>query len=248
MSQPPEPPPPRIVVGIPGPWKSRSEVVVSIVGGKTGYIAGGSVLLEIETQTAFTLEVCGPDPSMQRAFEIAGQGRFSADQLDEIGRHALVLYVSTSEVGPDAARAIRAAAAACLKAGGFAVKVESAGTAWPKEAWERMAASPAPFHLYSSFVTLVGSDDVSYSCGMHQFGLPDASCPAALPLPEAAELLNTFNMFQIVDSPTLGDGHTFSASASEPVYRLRQRRCEMYPPGDLFHNEYGVWHLEPVRG
>ena len=241
--------PPKIILCVPGLWPTRSDVVTTIAGHSDGWLFLGMLLMETATKRTCELEVCGPDERLVGAFTAAGfGGRVDEKILPRIGQHRHVLYAVCDAGSLDAARYAVRAGAALLRAGGLAVKVESAGVAHGPERWGRLAADDAtPFDLYAALVTLVRGEAEFYSCGMHAFGLPEASGPRGLGVDDAAALLNQFNLFQIIDSPRLNDGETFSVDADAPRYRLRRRPCTTYPPDDPFHNPAGVWHLEPVE-
>lgn len=236
----------QIIVGVPGPWADRPELVEAVARRSGGFLYAGVVMVEIGTEAGFEVQFEPPDGRVENSFRIAGQGRFTADQLAEIGGHRSVVYLLADGHGDAAARAIQRAAAGLVRAGGFAVKVESAGNAHPGPAWLALTASDRPFDLYRSFVTLVGGPDLYYSCGMHVFGLPDANMPTTVDPEEAARVMNRFHLYQMTEKPKLADGHTFSMAADAPVYRMRSRRCTQFAPDDPFHNPYGMWHLEPA--
>jgi hypothetical protein len=125
-------------------------------------------------------------------------------------------------VGVGVARQMLGVGVALLDAGGMAVKVESSGIAHSGARWRELATSDDPFDHYTAFVTLIGRADCFYSCGMHSFGLPDSAVPRDIDIQEAAQLLNVFNRYLLVQSPALVDGHTFSVAADAPCFRLRK--------------------------
>ncbi len=101
---------PKIIVGVPGTWESRSEIVTSIVSRSSGYLFAGRILVEIDTQDAFELEIYDHDARLRHAFEVAGGGRFSEAELDAIDQHTHTLYVIGEGGSPDAAWKIMRAA------------------------------------------------------------------------------------------------------------------------------------------
>jgi len=60
------------------------------------------------------------------------------------------------------------------RAGGLAVKVDSAGIAHTWERWSKLLQG-TQFDLYTAAVVLVGDEGQFYSCGMHHFGLAECS-------------------------------------------------------------------------
>jgi hypothetical protein len=132
---------------------------------------------------------------------------------------------------------------ALLQAGGIAVKVESTGIAHSADKWMEFARSGDLFQLYRAFVTLIKGSEYFYSCGMHNFGLPDVSVGSNLGPDDASRLLNQFNCFVLSENPALADGETFSVAAGASRYGLKKERCELYPHDDPFYNPFGRWHL-----
>lgn len=237
----------RIVIGVPGLWEGRRELLEAVVRAHVGrYLFAGFVLMDRETGQSCGLEVHPPDERMAEAFEIAGQGRVPPATLQAVAAHRSTAYLLFDDPGYETARTAARFAGAILGAGGIAVKVESAGVAHGKEVWLARCGSEDPLDVYALFVTLVGGGDTYYSCGMHNFGLPDASVGAALAPGEAARLLNVFNLFQLTESPALADGHTFGTEPGAPYYRLRLGPYEGYDPDEPLYNPHGLWHLERI--
>jgi hypothetical protein len=239
---------PRVIIGIPGVWPSRADLVQALLDANgLDYVMAGSVCLERASGISASVELYDRDPRLVQAFTAAGQGRIGEETLARIGQHAMTAYVLVPAAIPDAALAAARFAVAFLKAGGLAVKVESAGIAHEKEHWLAVVAkASAPADLHDLLVVLVGGQERYYSCGMHNFCLPDTSVSAALPMAAAADLLRTFNFFQLVDQPTLKPGETFSAARDAPRFRLSQRPFEGYDADDPLCNQFGLWHLEPI--
>ena len=237
---------PRIIVGVPGPWPDYRALTQAIAQAHTGYIAAGLVMMEIGGAMGFAIDFYPHDPKLRSAFRAAGGGLFSEDQLDIIAGHQTTAYLLCDRSSQDAAKAIARAAVAILDAGGLGVKVESTGVAHPPEAWRALTASDKPRDLYRLFVVVVSGIDGSYSCGMHNFGLPDAQAGPEIPAKEAGYLFDVLNLYQLTESPKIADGHTFATAPNEPMYRLHWSPCEGFPEGDPFHNPHGMWKIEPA--
>ena len=235
---------PQIIVGIPGLWKTRTEIVQSIVSDSGGLVFAVAVIMDTKTKEGYPLHIYEHDSQLAKAFQIAGQGRIPEQTIAQINAHTFTLYCIVPEVSTEAARKMLALVSALLKCGGLAAKVETTGVAHSAERWNELAAGGEPFDLYCGFVTLIGGDGVFYSCGMHNFGLPDACVDRSLDLNEAANLLNQFNCYQIAESPRFSDGHTFSVGQNTPRFVLRKAECRFFPPDDYFFNPHGVWHLK----
>ena len=236
----------QIIIGVPGLWETRSDIVRAIASKSGGFLFAGLVLMNTATKDSYTLEVYDHDPELAHAFEIAGRTHLTKEDIERIAVHRSTLYVLSSDVSVEDARRMLGVGRALLSAGGLAVKVESTGVAHSAAQWNAYAESDDSFQLYCAFVTLVGGVEYNYSCGMHNFGLPDTSVDSQLGLEEGADLINRFNYFQLAESPLLADGHTFSVTAEAPPYKLKKEICELYGPDEPFHNPFGRWHLIPI--
>ena len=234
---------PRIVIGVPGLWVTRTDIVTSIAQHSDGFLFAGLVLMDTATKQGCTLEVYDHHPQLHEAFRIAGGGRIADAELAAIAKHRHTLYCVSSDASIETARQMLRFGSALLRAGGLAVKIESSGAAHSATRWKRLADSNELFDLYTAFVTLIGGADWFYSCGMHVFGLPDAEVPRELNVGDATHLLNVFNYYLLAESPSLSDGHTFSVGAGAPRFRLRKTACDTYEVKHAFHNPFGMWRL-----
>lgn len=237
---------PELIIGVPGPWRERKELMEALARQGTDYLFAGLVFMEQSTQEGCGFDFSERDEDLPRVTEIAGQGEFSAEQLDAVRSHQGVAWLIFEE--PDLRKARTAArfARALLDAGGVAVKIESSGLMHTRERWLRDWDDEDPWAVYSLFVVLVGDEGRFYSCGMHTFALPDAAVPSALGPEEGAKLLNLFNVYRLADSPTLKSGETFSIEADSPRYRLSLGPyLDDYPEPML--NPHGLWTLTPVE-
>src|SRR5438477_11981643 len=84
---------PQTVIGIPGRWANRSDIVTSIASRSGGYLFAGMAMMKIGTKDGFTLEIHEHDPTLKNAFSIAGRGRLTDEDLDAIGLHTFALYL-----------------------------------------------------------------------------------------------------------------------------------------------------------
>ena len=239
---------PQTVIGIPGRWADRTDIVTSIATRSGGYLFAGMVMMKIGTKDGFKLEIYEHDPNLKNAFSIAGRGRLTNEDLEAIASHTFTLYLVADGGLIDVAKKLMHAANALLKSGGIAVKIESAGTAYRADQWAEFCAHDylETWAFLRAFVTYIGSDGVYYSCGMHNLGFRDAIVEADIAADEAAELLHTFLGYLVVENPTIDDRETFSVDANAPRYRLFRENCTSYAASDLFHNPFGMWKMVPV--
>jgi len=235
---------PDIILGLPGLWPTRSDIVTSIVRLSDGLIFAGKVLLDTTTNQSYQLDIYEHDPDLVRAFALAGRRSLTENDLAAIDAHTHTLYVIGKGGSGERAKLLMQVSTRLLRAGGLAVKVESTGVAHSTNDWQTLNAAPEPSALYSAYVTLIGDHERFYSCGMHNLGLPDATVSVRLPSNDAAQLLETFLLYLLFEQPNLKSGHTFSINAQTPRYRLRLAPCTFYEADDPFYNPYGMWTLE----
>lgn len=233
-----------LLLCIPGPWKDRRDFLRRVVTHEPmgRYMFAGGILADISAKDHLAIEFAPVNPQMSEAFELAGQGKIAAQVLEQIEKHESVVYLHFSiDIQAERERVVKFTKL-LQQLGGYAVKVESAGTA---HAWDRWFSllNGSLFDLYCSVAVLIGGEDHYYSCGMHHFGLPECAVPTTVDLGEAADLMNRFNFWQIDEHPTMKSGHTFSLSQDAPVWRLALEDDERYEAEHPFFNPHGVWVL-----
>ena len=235
------------IIGIPGPWKDNKDLIERIVtttGGKFMWL--GLILMNPREKDHVTTELYEADPQMRDAFKYAAQGKLSEKTLDDIANHLSTLYLHFPLAISGQQERLKRFTGVVKEVGGIAVKIETSGVAHNWETWEEILNSDNPFDLYRGFVTLAADEDCYYSCGMHHFSLPEIQVPRSLEIAEAADLMNRFNYYQIVEKPPLSSGHTFSLTPDSPRYRLNLLEDRRHEPEHLFHNSYGVWDCGKV--
>lgn len=237
----------KLIIAVPGPWQDRKELLTRIVESTQGaFMMAGMMLANPRAKDHIELELCEPDPNLRRAFEYAGQGRMKVETLDAIATHAQIAYLHFPLNVLGQQERLQRFTGLMRLVGGLAVKIESSGVAHEWDDWEGILTSEDAFDWYRGFVTLIRDEHHYYSCGMHHFDLPDAQVPRSLSGEAAADLLNPFNHYRILENPDLESGHTFSLAEDSPRYRLNLIADQRYPSDDLFHNEHGLWDLSPV--
>jgi hypothetical protein len=235
-----------LIICIPGPWTDRTDLIRQVVtldpGGR--YMFAGIGLADIQAQDHVPLDFCEADPQIQEAFEIAGQGKISAEVMAELQRHSSVVYLHFPVDLPDQRERVLKFTQIFQRLGGIAVKLETVGIAHTWERWFKLL-SGSPFDVYCSAVVLVAGENCYYSSGMHHFGLPECAAPKSIPVSEAAEVMNQFNFWQIVEHPELASGHIFSLTETDPKFRITLESDSLNPADAIHHNPHGVWQLSP---
>jgi hypothetical protein len=232
------------IICIPGPWADRGEFLRVIIEQEPAgaFIFAGGILAHPSGKDHVPLEFCDPYSEMREAFRIAGQSRLSQPTLEAIHAHRSIAYLHFPMDWLEQRERRKKFTGVLRRAGGLAVKVESSGVAHEWDRWFSLL-SGSTFDAYCSAVTLIGDSERYYSCGMHHFGLPECSLPRSIAIGEAADLMNRFNMYRIVERPQFASGHTFSLDADSPHYRLALSPDSRHDADDLFHNPHGVWNL-----
>ena len=237
---------PRTIIGVPGRWASRSDIVTAIAENSGGYLLAGTIIMHIETKTILTLEVHDHEVALAKAFLIAGSGRISAKEIEVIGEHTFCLYLVGVGGSLESAERFMKAANALLECGGDGVKVESAGSAHSVSGWRELCDDGQLGSMLKAFVTYVGSRGKFYSCGMHNLGYPDCIVEARIEPGDAATLIHTFLGYLLAENPAINSGETFSVAAEAPRYRLFREECTMFSADDPFHNPFGIWKFAPA--
>jgi hypothetical protein len=235
---------PEVVLCIPGPWDSSSALADEIIASGTGYILEEKVLRDTETGFSCELVLQRADPELAADFAKAGPHWARTEAMADIDLHRTVAYLVAPGGSREAADAMMRAGAAIIDAGGLGVKVDSTGIAHAPAYWIDMSEQLGALTSHRALVVYVAGSDV-YSCGMHNFGLPEAITSADNKT-EAADMLRFFTRYLLEHAPQFEDGHTFSVSAGKPVYRVERTDAIDYGPGSLFNNPYGAWRLTPV--
>ena len=148
----------------------------------------------------------------------------------------------------DAGRNAMALAAVILRAGGDAVRVESAGLSHSAKNWLAQAERSETHvgALYIGYVALINRQGQVYSCGMHNLGFPDATVASTTSVRVAGELLRGFLMSVIHDQPLLVSAKSTLDDGAGTFYLLTHEACALCEPDDPFFNPFGVWRLTPV--
>ncbi|CRK85100.1 DUF4261 domain-containing protein [Neobacillus massiliamazoniensis] len=234
----------QVIIGVPGKWKNRTELIQSVVSNGDGYLMAGYIIHNAKKDVGFEVEVYEHDPHLKEAFSYAGT--FEDSLLDEIEHHTLTVYVIANIKGFEGLKQIVDVGATLLKSGGLAVKIETSGIAHTKDEWFQLLENQDYFPIYSHFVNLVGDEESYFSCGMKAFGLPDVITPSSISPEEASDLLNNFNLYNIVEHPSFKNGETFSLEENSPLYKIDLINEYRYEEDDVFFNPFGLINLIPA--
>ncbi|QNA88022.1 hypothetical protein G4G28_05155 [Massilia sp. Dwa41.01b] len=239
---------PELILCIPGPWDSQQALADDIADGDSGHLLIENLLRDAETGFTCELVYGAADPEVSAAFRVAGPHWAASGAMDDVGEHRCVVYLIGKGGSREAAEAMMRAGAALVDAGGLGVKVESTGIAHGPAYWTEMCEQLPLLTAHRALVVFVVSGHEVYSCGMHNFGLPEAVMAigkGSIDRTAAADLLRTFTRY-LLEAHDIEVGHTFSVSEGAPVYRIVAATPVDYGPDSLFNNPYGSWRLEAV--
>ena len=233
-----------MIVCIPGAWESRKDFLSSVVETTDGeFMLAAMILAHPKGRDHVELEFAEPYDRMAEAFSSGGRGKLSDETLKKIEKHLSVIYLHFPlDMTSQRLRLVKFTEVVS-RCGGIAVKIENSGIAHEWERWFSLLRSDNPFDSYCASVVLSGDQQYYYSCGMHNFGLPDAQTSSDFDTQEAADLLNQFNYYQVLERPRLESGHTFSLTAGSPRFRVNRVTDQRHQEDELFHNPHGLWDL-----
>lgn len=223
---------PSIVLGVPGKWKNRSDIVTSIAGSGGGYIFSGGILMHVASGKHFEMEIYDHDASLPGKVRSGGLGLIPEEDLIALEDHTFTLYLVSDDVGRTTVQDLMDAAVALLDAGGLVVKVETSGFSVSAAKWKEHTSVKAAYSLYRSMVGLIADENEYFTCGMGVFALPDCVVMERN-LEVAFEISTEFCCYLIDEAPNLADGHTFGIREGAPRYRLSFESYDFYPPGDM---------------
>ena len=236
----------QIIIGIPGNWKNRTELIQAVATKSEGYLMAGNIIYNSQKNIGFQVEVYDYEPNLKETFIYASRDSFQQSLLDEIDQHTYTVYIIADAESVEDVKEVVDVGVGLLKAGGLAVKIESSGVAYTKEDWNELHSNKEIFPLYSHFVTLIGEEECYFSCGMKAFGLPDVVTPSTIDPVEAADILNNFNLYNIIENPIFNNGETFSVGEDTPVLKITAINDYRYDQEDLFFNPFGLLELKQI--
>jgi len=236
------------VIGIPGKWNDREELMRSIAGTRDGYVLILNHMhnLHDKSEPPIEVELYEHEPAMREAFRYAGKHTFTEEQLEQIDQHTQTVYLIGPGGSPENLARLTRAATAVLKAGGLGVKIESTGLAHTPENWLHFVNSNyGDLRYLFLYVTYLQNEQGVYSVGMQNLGLPEAiiSLEEEAEPQDALDQIQSFLTYLVMEKPAMLNGDTFSLKKSAPRYEVTREYCTFWPSDDLFHNPFGYWRL-----
>jgi len=233
-----------IVIGVPGFWESREEFKEELETFQKRFRLEGDYLVKEGGTIPLKLDWYDRDDNLGSAFRYAAQGRIEDSVLEEIDAHTYTAYVVCPVQSPAGVAAVVEASRALFSAGGIAIKVESAGIAHSEERWRELTDTFEPEKVIQAFVCLVGDSEGAFSCGMHNFGLPDTFLHESIGQEHLAVALTQANLYQLARPEVLRDGDLIQFGTNVGAFRAFLSVYEGYHPATNHYNPYGRWNLE----
>lgn len=222
--------------------------------GDTGF---GRTAAELLSSESIEHEVAERDSRMPAAFRASAcrvNPSFSEHDYAGIERHGSVVYVLGRSFGAaaalDEARRMLTLGGRLLRAGGVAMKCESAGIAHGRARWLELSRDEDVEALFHAFVRYpIGGEADFYSCGLHLLGRPDliVSRAASQDEPAAAvDLFRSLALYLLTECPPkrFASGHGFRRDPESLRYVVRWEPCRGYDEDDFFFNPYGRYRFE----
>lgn len=230
------------IIEIPGIWKSRTEIIHAVTRNSGGYIFAGVIMTKIgKDDEVFEVDVHDFDPNQEEHYRENCRGTISGDDLNAIGDGALRVSVKTKLTSEEDLWKMVDAVQGLLNSGGLAVGIVTTGVIHSKEAWEELVKSRELYPLYRYFVIGVHGDGYCSTYGMASFGLPDVRVKYTKGnLEDIGSMLDTFNLYHIIDRPTFDTGNTFSEDEKGKIYSLEVGDDVRTDENSIYHNFYGL--------
>jgi hypothetical protein len=227
---------------VPGPWAARGAFVDAVA--RAGVRATGDALHLADDPRVIELVLVPEAHEPRRAFErpVTPLPRSLARAI-EVARSFVALVMPLSIERDHALLA--SLARALERAGGLAVRIEDSGHVHPFGPWIEALEGGALFTLHDLAVRNFADHGSLYTCGMHLFDRPDAEHPRDGDEAEIAAALRALGLYQILESPSLASGHTFTPYAGAPRRELVRWPDARHDPRGPLHNPFGLWRLSP---
>ncbi len=234
----------KIIIGIPGKWGSRKEIIESVALKSGGYLLAGNLLSKIGYNKFFEVDIYEHDNELNGAFRISGAGIFTEEQFKEIDQHTFTVYLIGDGGSAEDVLEIMQAGCGLLKAGGLAIKVESSGVSNNPDTWFERFESKNMAEIAKSFITFVNAGKYYYSCGMHCFGHPDTiTFTDQVSWEYASTLMWSFCLYCIIEKPVLKSNELFSIDSRSQCFIIEHSKCNHIEEEHPYYNPYGMWVL-----
>ena len=227
---------------VPAPWRDSQEVIralrirgIDASPSEDRAIRAGEYRVEIVE-----------DAELAAGFSSVRNDALSDELISRIARCGSAALVEAGHRLDESPAEIAKLGRALRDAGGVAVRMEASGAASAWEPWLKRLESGAAFDVYACSTLIVEGDRGElFTCGMHQFELPDAQIELG-DASEAEDWLEAFCVYQIEGRPALASGHTFRPSSGVAKRSFERWPDHRHQVGDGRYNPFGIWRfLQP---
>jgi hypothetical protein len=231
---------PSVFMLIPGPWQSPLELVGALA--ERGIHASALVDAGSPLAGEFCVDIV-EDDALCDDFSMSRSGRLDPELVELVAActHAALVAFGGC-VHEDPAKLVRLGCA-LRDLGGVAIRMEASGAASSWESWLTAFQSGDLASIYASCVLLVGDESETFTCGMHQFNLPDAQIAGVDPS-EATTWLDMLCLYQLAEDPVLLPGHTFRPDPDAEPRVLERWPDSHHGSDDGRHNPFGQWRIQ----
>lgn len=236
---------PTIVLGIPGCWKDRDDMVNTIARSSGGYVLEGKSLVNEVTGGKIEVYIDDHDSSIVEEVSYGVLGHMSDEESQAMQNYTFMIYLMTYEAGHEVVEDMMDAAVGILDAGGLVVKSQNSGFYVGAAKWREYAKEKTAHGMFRALVGMLGDNEEFYTYGMHAFALPDCAVIGEDGA-TAVEIAKEFCGYMLDEAPQLDDGDKFSITVDAPVYQISLEEYSYDAPDDGFVNPRGLWRLEKV--
>ena len=230
----------KIILCVPGIWQSADDLRKALAESDSSFSYQGDTIQQTGSARTAEIDFCKNKATTAQVFKDTSFGRFEQEELSAIDNHQSVVYAIIS--GGDIASVQYALqlGKVLLEVGGLAIKLETAGITHTKTYWLETPEDEIN-ELVQTFVVFVEHDQQLVSCGMHQFGFPDAIIGLS-----AAEdpdyFLQNFLLYLLIEEPIIVDGNTFQIEQDTDRFILdKVPSAVFYEEDDLYYNPNDFW-------
>jgi hypothetical protein len=225
---------------VPGPWPHRGGFVDAMA--RAGLSVTGDTLHLATDLRVVELVLVPPEHEPIRSFErpltpLSGPLARAIDAA-----RTFVALVMPLSIERDHAL-LASLARALERAGGLAVRIEDSGHVHAFGPWIEALEGGSLSRLHDLAVGTFADRSSLYTCGMHLFDRPDAEHPRDGDDSEIAATLRALGLYQILESPSLASGHSFTPFAGATRRELVRWPDARHDPRGPLHNPWGLWRL-----
>lgn len=137
------------------------------------------------------------------------------------------------------------AAAAVLQAGGSGVFIDNSAMSFGAEAWHEMVKFQDTDAISYAFTSIARDPQITYTIGMHVFGLPNLEMRNADTGPDGDELIELIQWICNQEKPC--ETGQLIATPSGSLFRVSIQPDKRFPPQAPMHNPWGTIRLTSTK-